>query len=150
LKRGANSCASTATPSTNWPSEVFVWIDRRALLLLHGESLVLHGGALGMRDEGLLDSALARPENLAAYGQPDVFDCAAAYAFGLAKNHPFVDGNKRAAFLGAGMFLRLNGLRLTATQQDATLTMLALAASDITEAAYADWLRNHTAPLTKP
>jgi death-on-curing protein len=129
---------------------VSIWIDRRALLLLHGESLVLHGGATGMRDEGLLDSALARPENLAAYGQPDVFDCAAAYAFGLAKNHPFIDGNKRAAFLGAGMFLRLNGFRLTATQQDATLTMLALAASDITEAAYADWLRNHTIPLTKP
>jgi len=129
---------------------VFIWIDRRALLLLHGESLVLHGGAPGMRDEGLLDSALARPENLAAYGQPDVFDCAAAYAFGLAKNNPFIDGNKRAAFLGAGMFLRLNGFRLTATQHDATLTMLALAASDITEAAYADWLRNHTTPLTKP
>ena len=129
---------------------MFIWIDRRALLLLHGESLVLHGGAPGMRDEGLLDSALARPENLAAYGQPDVFDCAAAYVFGLAKNHPFIDGNKRAAFLGAGMFLRLNGFRLTATQHDATLTMLALAASDITEAAYADWLRNHTTPLTKP
>ncbi len=129
---------------------MFIWIDRRALLLLHGESLVLHGGAPGMRDEGLLDSALARPENLAAYGQPDVFDCAAAYAFGLAKNNPFIDGNKRAAFLGAGMFLRLNGFRLTATQHDATLTMLALAASDITEAAYADWLRNHTTPLTKP
>jgi len=129
---------------------VFIWIDRRALLLLHGESLVLHGGAPGMRDEGLLDSALARPENLAAYGQPDVFDCAAAYAFGLAKNHPFIDGNKRAAFLGAGMFLRLNGFRLTATQHEATLTMLSLAASDITEAAYADWLRNHTTPLTKP
>lgn len=129
---------------------MFVWINRRALLLLHGESLVLHGGAPGIRDEGLLDSALARPENLAAYGQPDVHDCAAAYAFGLAKNHPFIDGNKRAAFLGAGMFLRLNGFRLTATQQDATLTMLALAASDMTEAAYADWLRKHTTPLTKP
>ncbi len=129
---------------------MFAWIDRRALLLLHGESLVLHGGAPGIRDEGLLDSALARPENLAADGQPDVFDCAAAYAFGLAKNHPFIDGNKRAAFLGAGMFLRLNGFRLTATQQDATLTMLALAASDISEAAYAAWLRNHTTMLTKP
>ncbi len=129
---------------------MFIWIDRRALLLLHGESLVLHGGAPGIRDEGLLDSALARPENLAAYGQPDIFDCAAAYAFGLAKNHPVIDGNKRAAFLGAGMFLRLNGFRLTATQHDATLTMLALAASDITEAAYADWLRNHNTPLTKP
>jgi death-on-curing protein len=125
---------------------VFVWIARRALQLLHGESLVLHGGAAGIRDEGLLDSALARPETLAAYGQPDVFDCAAAYAFGLAKNHPFIDGNKRAGFLGAGLFLRLNGYRLTATQQDATLTMLALAASDISEAAYADWLRTHAKP----
>ena len=125
---------------------MFVWIDRRALLLLHGESLVLHGGAPGIRDEGMLDSALARPENLAAYGQPDVFDCAAAYAFGLAKHHPCIDGNKRAALLACGLFLHLNGRRLTATQADATLTMLALAASDITEAAYADWLRTHTKP----
>jgi len=125
---------------------VFTWINRRALLL-HGESLVLHGGAQGIRDEGLLDSALARPQNLALYGQPDVFDCAAAYAFGLAKNHPFVDGNKRAGFLGAGMFLRLNGQRLTASQQDATLTMLALAAGDIGEAEFAAWLRTHTAPV---
>ncbi len=125
---------------------MFVWIDRRAFLLLHGESLVLHGGAQGLRDEGLLDSALSRPVNLAAYGNPDVLDCAAAYAFGLAKNHPFIDGNKRAGFLGAGMFLRLNGHRLTATQKDATLTMLALAASEITEADYAAWLRTHTAP----
>jgi death-on-curing protein len=126
---------------------MFTWINRRALLLLHGESLVLHGGAQGIRDEGLLDSALTRPENLALYGQPDVFDCAAAYAFGLAKNHPFIDGNKRAGFLGAGMFLRLNGYRLTASQQDATLTMLALAASELSEADYADWLRQHSAPL---
>lgn len=123
---------------------MFIWINRRALLLLHGESLVLHGGAVGIRDEGLLDSALMRPQNLALSGQPDIFDCAAAYAFGLAKNHPFIDGNKRAAFLGAGMFLRLNGHRLTATPQDATLTMLALAAGDITEADYAAWLRTHT------
>jgi death on curing protein len=123
---------------------VFTWINRRALLLLQGESLVLHGGAPGIRDEGLLDSALARPENLAAYGSPDVFDCAAAYAFGLAKNHPFIDGNKRAGFLGAGMFLRLNGYRLTATQQDATLSMLALAASEVTEAQFAAWLRSHS------
>ena len=88
-----------------------------------------------------------RPQNLALYGQPDIFDCAAAYAFGLAKNHPFIDGNKRAAFLGAGMFLRLNGHRLTATPPDATLTMLALAAGDLTEPAYAVWLRTHASPL---
>jgi death-on-curing protein len=116
------------------------------LLLLHGESLVLHGGAPGIRDAGLLDSALMRPQNLAAYDKPDVFDCAAAYAFGLAKNHPFIDGNKRAAFLACGLFLHLNGRRLTATQADATLTMLALAAGDLDEAAFAGWLRAHTAP----
>jgi death-on-curing protein len=125
---------------------VFAWINRQALLLLHGESLVLHGGASGIRDAGLLDSALMRPQNLAAYDKPDVFDCAAAYAFGLAKNHPFIDGNKRAAFLACGLFLHLNGRRLTATQADATLTMLALAAGDLDEAAFAGWLRAHTAP----
>lgn len=126
---------------------MFAWINRHALLLLHGESLVIHGGAPGIRDEGLLDSALARPENLVAYGQPDVFDCAAAYAFGLAKNHPFIDGNKRTGFLGTGMFLRLNGYRLTATPQDATLTMLALAAGELSAADYAAWLRQHGALL---
>ena len=126
---------------------MFAWINRHALLLLHGESLVLHGGAPGIRDEGLLESALMRPENLVAHGKPDVFDCAAAYAFGLAKNHPFIDGNKRAAFLAGGLFLLLNGVRLTATQPDATLTMLALAAGDLTEETFAAWLRAHTAPL---
>ena len=126
---------------------MFPWINRHALLLLHGESLVLHGGAPGIRDEGLLESALMRPENLVAYGKPDVFDCAAAYAFGLAKNRPFIDGNKRAAFLACGLFLHLNGVRLTATQPDATLTMLALAAGDLTEETFAAWLRAHTARL---
>jgi death-on-curing protein len=126
---------------------MFAWIDRHALLLLHGESLVLHGGAPGIRDEGLLDSALARPLNLVAYDQPDLFACAAAYAYGLARNHPFIDGNKRAAFLACGLFLRLNGFRLTATQPDATLTMLALAAGDLGEADFAAWLRRHITPL---
>jgi death-on-curing protein len=126
---------------------MFARIDRHALLLLHGESLVLHGGAPGIRDEGLLDSALARPLNLVAYDQPDLFACAAAYAYGLARNHPFIDGNKRAAFLACGLFLRLNGFRLTATQPDATLTMLALAAGDLGEADFAAWLRRHITPL---
>ncbi len=126
---------------------MFAWINRDALLLLHGESLVQHGGGPGIRDAGLLESALMRPENLVAYGSPDVCDCAAAYAFGLAKNHPFVDGNKRAAFLACGLFLYLNGRRLTATQADATLTMLALAAGDLDEAAFAAWLHANTAPL---
>ena len=122
------------------------WIDKRLLLLLHDESLSMHGGASGMRDEGLLDSALARPLNIVANGEPHVADLAAAYGFGLAKNHPFIDGNKRAAFLTVGLFLRLNGHRLTATQADATLTMLGLAAGEITEADFAKWLRANSTP----
>ncbi|WP_374669508.1 type II toxin-antitoxin system death-on-curing family toxin [Ramlibacter sp.] len=122
------------------------FVSRQALLLLHDESLAEHGGAAGIRDEGLLDSALARPSHLIAYGNPDTADLAAAYAFGLAKNHPFVDGNKRAAFLAAGLFLALNGQRLKASQADATLTMLALAAGDMTEHEYAAWLRAHAVP----
>ncbi len=98
-----------------------------------------------MRDEGLFDSALARPHNLVAYGKPGLVELAAAYGCGLAKNHPFLDGNKRTAFLAVGLFLRLNGYRLTAPQADATLTMLQLAASEITEAEFADWLRRHIA-----
>ncbi len=122
------------------------WVDKRALLLLHAESLAEHGGSAGLRDEGLLDSALARPLNLVAYGEPDFADLAASYAFGLAKNHPFVDGNKRAAFLSVGLFLALNGFRLTASQVDATQAVLALAGSEISEEAFARWLRANTAP----
>ena len=124
----------------------WVWIDRRALELLHGESLREHGGAGGLRDEGLLESALARPVNLALYGSPDAFDLAASYGVGLAKNHPFVDGNKRAAFLSIGLFLFLNGWRLVASQADATLTMLSVAAGDIDEPTLARWLREHNQP----
>jgi death-on-curing protein len=123
------------------------WIDRRALELLHDESLAEHGGASGVRDEGLLESALARPLNLAAYGQPEVADLAASYGVGLAKNHPFVDGNKRVAFLAVGLFLALNGRRLVASQADATLTMLAVAAGQIDEEKLARWLREHSAPF---
>jgi death-on-curing protein len=119
------------------------WIDRRALVLLHDESLAEHGGSSGLRDAGLLEAALARPRHLAAYGTPDLADLAAGYGVGLARNHPFVDGNKRAAFLAVGMFLRLNGYRLTSTQADATLTMLAVAAGDIDEPMFAAWIREH-------
>ena len=122
------------------------WIDKRALLLLHGESLAEHGGASGIRDEGLLDSALARPLNLVAYGEPDLAALAAAYGFGIAKNHPFVDGNKRAAFLAVGLFLFLNGQRLKVTQADATVMVLALAASEIDEAVFANWIRSNNQP----
>ncbi|MCK9389710.1 MAG: type II toxin-antitoxin system death-on-curing family toxin [Sulfuritalea sp.] len=119
------------------------WIDKHALLLLHGESLADHGGAAGMRDEGLLDSALARAQNLAAYGEPDVAALAAAYGSGISQNHPFVDGNKRAAFLSVGLFLALNGYRLAATQAEATGAMFALAAGELDEAEFAVWLRAH-------
>ena len=122
------------------------WIDRRALELLHDLSLSEHGGASGLRDEGLLESALARPLNLAAYGSPDAADLAASYGVGLAKNHPFVDGNKRAAFLAVGLFLALNGQRLTASQAEATLTMFAVAAGQMDEATFARWLRDHASP----
>jgi death-on-curing protein len=121
------------------------WIDRKLLVLLHDESLAMHGGASGLRDEGLLESALARPVNLALYGQPDLADLAACYGFGLAQNHPFVDGNKRAAFLSVGLFLGLNGHRLTATQAEATLAMFSLAAGDLDEPTFAAWLREHIA-----
>lgn len=119
------------------------WIDRDVLLMLHDESLAEHGGGVGIRDEGLLDSALSKPLNNVAYGAPDIAELAAAYGFGLAKNHPFVDGNKRAAFLAVGLFLYLNGYRLTATQADATRAILALAASEIGEAQFAQWIRDH-------
>ena len=126
---------------------IWRWVSKQALVLLHGESLATHGGREGMRDEGLLDSALMRPQNILAYADadnpPDAAALAASYGVGLAKNHPFVDGNKRAAFLAVGLFLYLNGLRLQATQTDATLTMLAVAAGDITEEAFAAWLREH-------
>ncbi len=119
------------------------WVRREALLMLHDESLAEHGGLPGLRDEGLLDSALARPQHLVAYGDPDLADLAAAYGVDLAKNHPFADGNKRAAFLAVGLFLALNGQRLVATQADATLTMFAVAAGELDDAAFADWIRAH-------
>ncbi len=120
------------------------WIDRRLLVILHDESLAEHGGASGLRDAGLLESALARPPNLLAYGEPDMYALAAAYGVGLAKNHPFVDGNKRAAFLAIGLFLRLNGRKLVAPQADATVTMFGVAAGDIDEDTLAAWLREHS------
>ena len=126
------------------------WVDKRVLILLHDESLADHGGAAGLRDEGLLDSALARPQNLVAYAQPDYADLAAAYALEIAKGHAFVDGNKRAAFLAIGLFLGRNGLRLTATQTDATLAVQALAAGEVTQAQFADWIRKNSVVRPAP
>jgi death on curing protein len=119
------------------------WLDRKALELLHDESLAEHGGSPGLRDEGLLESALARARNLAEYGTPDIADLAAAYGVGLAKNRPFVDGNKRAAFLAVGGFLALNGRRLRAAQAYATLAVLALASGEIDEKTFSAWIRMH-------
>ena len=125
------------------------WIDKSILLLLHDESLAEHGGASGIRDEGLLDSALARPLNLAAYEKPDVAALAASYAIGLAKNHAFIDGNKRAGFLGMGLFLFANGYRLNASQADATIAMLNVAAGEMDETTLADWIRRNMAEREK-
>jgi death on curing protein len=124
----------------------WLWVQQGALELLHDESLAEHGGAPGLRDGGLLTSALARAPNLAHYGSPTVFELAACYGVALAKNHAFIDGNKRAAFLAVGLFLALNGQRLTATQADATLTIFGVAAGSGGEADLADWLQRHCVP----
>ena len=123
----------------NW-----IWIERSVLLAVHDEQLAEHGGAVGLRDEGLFDSALARPLNQAAYGDPDVADLAADYGVGLAKNHAFIDGNKRTAFVAVELFLVLNGYRLVASDADCVLTLLGVAAGDIDEAAFAAWIRTHS------
>ena len=119
------------------------WVSTQALILLHDESLAEHGGSAGIRDAGLLDSAMARPLNLAAYAEPDVAELAACYGFGIAQNHPFVDGKKRVALLAVGLFLGLTGKRLVPTKLDATETILRLAAGDIDETLLAEWIRRH-------
>jgi death on curing protein len=121
-----------------------VWIERAVILALHDRLLAAHGGLAGIRDEALLDSALARPRHLAAYGEPDLCALAAAYACGIARNHPFMDGNKRTAFLAAYVFLARNGRRLTAPEDAAAWTMMALAAGSLDEDALAQWLRDNT------
>jgi death-on-curing protein len=121
----------------------WVWIDPAVVLAVHEEQLAEHGGSPGVRDMGLPESALARPMNLAAYGEPDVAELAASYGFGIARNHPFVDGNKRTAFVSVELFLRLNGYRLSADDSACVLTMLAVAAGEMDEANFADWLRRH-------
>ena len=123
------------------------WLPREVLIAVHEEQLAEHGGAPGLRDEGLFESALARPRQLANYGEPDVADLAAAYAFGLVRNHPFIDGNKRTGYVAAELFLALNGYAMTASDESATLTTLALAAGDLDEAAFAAWLRRHLQAL---
>ncbi|HWY05407.1 MAG TPA: type II toxin-antitoxin system death-on-curing family toxin [Candidatus Acidoferrales bacterium] len=121
------------------------WINRRALLHLHSASLATFGGSPGIRDEALLDSALAPPQNRFLYApESDLSELAAAYGFGIAKNHPFIDGNKRAAFHSVGLFLAINGSELVADQVDAIQTMLSLAASELSEEEFAAWGRKNT------
>jgi death-on-curing protein len=124
-------------------NQAWVWIDPAVILALHDEQLAEHGGAAGVRDAGLLESAMARPRNLALYGQPDACELAASYAFGLARNHPFVDGNKRSAFVACELFLTLNGWQLGASDADCVMTMLALAGGELDEAGFSAWLRRH-------
>jgi death on curing protein len=121
-----------------------IWVLREVVLLAHEQSLAQFGGAAGIRDEGMLDSALGKPRNLLTYGKPGVFELAASYAFGLVKNRPFLDGNMCTALLSTVTFLQLNGWRLEANEVDATLRTLALAAGEMTEADYAKWLKGNS------
>jgi death-on-curing protein len=117
-----------------------VWVARDAATAVHEQLLAEFGGDSGVRDAGLLESALARPENKFAYEGPTLFEMAAAYAFGIVKNHPFIDGNKRTGFMAAVMFLERNGCRFGASEADAVVRTLGLAAGEVTEADYAAWL----------
>ena len=120
-----------------------VWLSRPLILAIHEEQLRAHGGAPGLRDAGLLESALARPLNRAGYSGPDTAELAAVYALGIIGNHPFIDGNKRTAYVALETFLALNGLRFPVTDADAVITTLRMAAGDITEAEVIAWVRAH-------
>ncbi len=120
-----------------------VWLEVAVVLAMHGRLLAEHGGAQGLRDSSLLESALGRPRQLLAYGEPDICELAAAYASGIVRNHPFVDGNKRTAFVAAYVFLASNGLRLVATEVDAAQVVTLLAAGEIDEITFSAWLRNN-------
>jgi death on curing protein len=125
-----------------------VWIDERDALALHDRLLALHGGAAGLRDDGLLKSALARPQQHFAYAESaDIVDMAAVYTAGIVRNHPFVDGNKRTGFVVGVLFLELNGYRFTASEEDAAKGVLELAAGDLDETGYSAFLRDNVARL---
>ena len=126
----------------------WVWIDPDILLTAHDEQLAEHGGASGIRDMGLFESALARPQNLAVYGEPDAAALAASYAYGLAKNHAFVDGNKRTALVALEYFLALNGFELTADDSQCVLVILSIASGAFSEEELANWIRKHLQPAT--
>jgi death-on-curing protein len=126
-------------------ADKWTWIATEVAQAAHAEQLAEHGGGEGVRDVGLLESAMARPRNLAQYGDPDAAALAAAYAFGIARNHPFVDGNKRTAAVVSETFLVLNGHALDASDAELVVAMLALAAGELSEDELADWFRGHTA-----
>jgi death-on-curing protein len=117
------------------------WVSHRAALTAHAEQIAEHGGGAGIRDMGLFESAMARPQQLEAYGEPDAAALAAAYAFGLARNHPFMDGNKRTANVVSLLFLLKNGWRVEADDADMTVAFIALAAGELSEEELADWFR---------
>ena len=123
------------------------WVSLEAALAAHQEQLAEHGGGTGVRDAALLESALARPRNLAAYGDPDLAALAAAYAFGIARNHPFVDGNKRTAAVVSETFLIRNGAWLDVTDAELVVTFVALAAGELAEDELASWFRDHLSVL---
>jgi death on curing protein len=123
------------------------WIKKDSVLAIHEEQIAEHGGLGGIRDLALLESALARPQNIEAYGSPDLADLAAAYAVGIARNHPFLDGNKRTAWVVAEIFLLKNSYELTATDRASLPTMLAVAEGSMSEPQFAAWLRANIAPL---
>jgi death-on-curing protein len=120
------------------------WIAKAVVLALHSEQLSEHGGSGGIRDEALLDSALAKPQNLFAYSEPDLFDLAASYASGIAQNHAFIDGNKRTALTVAATFLYIHGIDIFASKEDLYITFLSLADGSLSEGALALWLREHS------
>jgi death on curing protein len=124
-----------------------VWVLRQTILAIHAEQIAEHGGLEGIRDVGLLESALARPKNLSAYSQnSDAASIAASYTFGLAKNHPFMDGNKRIAFMSGALFLELNGLELVADDSECVLTIVAVADGAMSEDELVDWYRKNSVP----
>jgi death-on-curing protein len=123
----------------------WIWVALEVAQAAHLEQLAEHGGGAGVRDGRLLESAMARPQNLSVYGEPDAAALAAAYAFGIARNHPFVDGNKRTAAVVSETFLVLNGFQLNATDAELVVAFLALAAGELAEDELADWFRQHLA-----
>lgn len=123
-----------------------VWIPRQTVLTIHDEQLAEHGGGAGVRDVGLLDSALGRPENLLADGAPDIAALAASYAFGIARNHLFIDGNKRTSFVVCELFLNLNGFDFLMPDEEGVVTWLAMAAGDMAEEELAERIRSSIRP----